>query len=296
MGVARKTQSTYNSGWERFAEFCSEFGFSTNLPVQVETLCSFIAYLSLKIYAHTTMSAYLSGIGFRHKVQGLEDPTNCFLVRLMLKGVRRGRSSQPDLRLPLTLKHLEKILGILQYICSSRYEILLFKAVFTLMFFGFLRIGEVAAASKTSIQESVLRRSDVVFQVRKKVKVLVINFRISKNNQFGDQQEVVISSHQNKNCCPLVALADYLNDATQSEVLFSHFDSYPLTKYQLRYMLKRAVQFCNFSDHHLFQSHSFRIGAATTAKMMGLSDEDIQIMGRWRSAAFKKYIRVPSLS
>ena len=39
-----------------------------------------------------------------------------------------------------------------------------------------------------------------------------------------------------------------------------------------------------------YKVHSFRIGAATTASMMGVSEEHIQRMGRWRSQAFKKYI------
>ena len=37
------------------------------------------------------------------------------------------------------------------------------------------------------------------------------------------------------------------------------------------------------------------IGAATTAAMRGLSDEEIQRMGRWKSQAFRKYIRITML-
>jgi hypothetical protein len=42
-----------------------------------------------------------------------------------------------------------------------------------------------------------------------------------------------------------------------------------------------------------YKSHSFRIGAATTAWAKGFSEEQIQQMGRWNSEAFKKYIRIP---
>ncbi len=37
--------------------------------------------------------------------------------------------------------------------------------------------------------------------------------------------------------------------------------------------------------------HSFRIGAATTAAHKGLSQQQIQELGRWSSEAFKSYIR-----
>lgn len=44
-----------------------------------------------------------------------------------------------------------------------------------------------------------------------------------------------------------------------------------------------------------YKGHSFRIGAATSAASMGISEQNIQVMGRWRSGAFKKYIRFPLL-
>ena len=40
---------------------------------------------------------------------------------------------------------------------------------------------------------------------------------------------------------------------------------------------------------------SFRIGAATYAAEQGISDTKIRHMGRWKSDAFKKYIRISSM-
>jgi hypothetical protein len=43
------------------------------------------------------------------------------------------------------------------------------------------------------------------------------------------------------------------------------------------------------------ESHSFRIGAATTAHMMGIPDNINKAMGCWHSDSFLRYIRVPLL-
>jgi len=40
-----------------------------------------------------------------------------------------------------------------------------------------------------------------------------------------------------------------------------------------------------------FSGHSFRSGAATTAATRGLPDSQIKQLGRWKSAAYLRYIK-----
>ena len=40
-----------------------------------------------------------------------------------------------------------------------------------------------------------------------------------------------------------------------------------------------------------YLGHSFRNGAATTVVEKGISDATIQILSRWKSDAYKRYIR-----
>ena len=42
----------------------------------------------------------------------------------------------------------------------------------------------------------------------------------------------------------------------------------------------------------LVGSHSFRIGGASRLCALGVPDATIQILGRWSSSAFKKYLRL----
>jgi len=41
-----------------------------------------------------------------------------------------------------------------------------------------------------------------------------------------------------------------------------------------------------------YSGHSFRRGAATSARAADLRAEDIQLLGRWKSEAYKRYIQV----
>ena len=135
-------------------------------------------------------------------------------------------------------------------------------AAFTLAFHGFLRIGEVAANSKSDIQPSVLRRSDVELGSMGGPGVIIINFCISKNNQFGSPQTVVVASQLNSILYPVLALQSYLQQAGDATTLFAHFDKSPITRFQFNEILKKTVNFSNIPGKQLFKSHSFRIGAA----------------------------------
>ena len=42
-----------------------------------------------------------------------------------------------------------------------------------------------------------------------------------------------------------------------------------------------------------YNTHSFRIGAATSAKEPGISDSQVQMLGSWKSKAFQQYIHTP---
>jgi len=42
--------------------------------------------------------------------------------------------------------------------------------------------------------------------------------------------------------------------------------------------------------HGTWTGHSFRIGAASCAAELGMAENEIQTLGRWRSDAYKAYI------
>ena len=79
---------------------------------------------------------------------------------------------------------------------------------------------------------------------------------------------------------------------SQPGPLFLHATGSPLTRSSLVQMMRRALQQAGI-DPSLYNGHSFRIGAATTAASSGIEDALIQTLGCWQSTAYLCYIKVP---
>lgn len=74
--------------------------------------------------------------------------------------------------------------------------------------------------------------------------------------------------------------------------LFCWQDGSPLTQPAFTDNLRTLLQLAGVDPSH-YSGHSFRIGAATTAAANGLSDATIQLLGRWQSDSFVRYVRPP---
>ena len=66
----------------------------------------------------------------------------------------------------------------------------------------------------------------------------------------------------------------------------------PLTRVLLTSWIRKIALSSGLEGN--YSSHSFRIGAATTAARNGIPDHAIQALGRWASSAYQLYIRTPS--
>ena len=130
---ASNTHSTYLKAWESFQNFRLTYKFSFNEAPTIEHLVNYIAYLSLNGYAAATLFTYIAGLSFRFRSHGLQDVTQSFIVKRMLEGSRRGRITR-DVRCPITMPTLKRLLFALPHVCISAYEVLLFRAAFLIAF------------------------------------------------------------------------------------------------------------------------------------------------------------------
>jgi hypothetical protein len=96
--------------------------------------------------------------------------------------------------------------------------------------------------------------------------------------------------------CPVHALWDYCQvRGSQPGSLFCFLDGKSVSRQFFTQHIKLLLHWAGCNSKN-YKGHSFRIGTASTAISMDISDDRIQIMGRWHSDAFNKYVRIPLLN
>ena len=135
---------TYQRAWRLVYKIFTKIFHSVSKPFPIApyTLALFIAFMYDKKYAPSTVSSYVSALGYSHKFLGLADPTKAFFIIQILKGYGKI-GSRLDSRLPITLPVLNRILESSAQLTITHYQSLQFRAMCSIAFFAFLRIGEI---------------------------------------------------------------------------------------------------------------------------------------------------------
>lgn len=284
-GIARNTALTYRTALNSFNSFRTLYKLPNAWPIPLRDVTHFIAYCFEKTMSAKTISTYISGLAFVHKLNSWYDITQCFIVKKLLEGCHRSRPSF-DKRAPITCNMLKEICSLLPSVCFNQYENSLFTAMFCLAFFGLFRVGELAT---NRCKSNVLNLADVTFENANKT--LHITMHHYKSKQRGRPVILKIPCEDDELTCPVCTLMNYLKlRVSRAGALFIHMNGSPVTRYQFAAVLKKCIDRSKFNSSH-FRTHSFRIGRATHLSSLGIPGSAIMKLGRWRSSAHTLYIR-----
>ena len=223
-----------------------------------------------------------------HKLADMADPTQHFVIKKLLAGAQK-LAAKPDTRLPITPTVLHEIVDATPFIVSSNYVCYMLQSMFLLSFHAFLRIGEITIHSKAR-HAYVIQVSDVTIS-NSSLTLVMCHF---KHNTSGRPVTLSISRTHDK-YCPVLALSRFLTvRGTVQGPLYAFANATPVSRNFFCNHLTKTLKYAGL-DPDKYKGHSFRIGAATAAADSGLSETQIQTMGRWKSSAFKRYVRIPVL-
>ena len=160
-------------------------------------------------------------------------------------------------------------------------------------FFGFLRAGEFTVPSVGSYDQEVhLNFTNLAVDSHSQLSMVCVRIKQSKTDPFRQGVHVFLGSMEGA-VCPVRAIIGYTgNRNPHPGPLFICKEGTPLTHGYLVASVQQALSQTGLNVSQ-YNGHSFRIGAATTAAQNGLEDSMIKTLGRWRSDAYKLYIKIP---
>ena len=189
--------------------------------------------------------------------------------------------------------------GILLYKVPEFFMRVMVKAALSLAYYGCLRVADY---TRHLCLEGVETMEDS--------KAMKVTVRETKTSKKKPVTLVVKGIPKNRALCPVVAMEEFLRlrdrFVTQEHLrqpyspLFVHYqDEAPLTRVWITGHVRRTARELGMGEEEArrLMSHSVRIGAAT---VVGLQPEvtpaTIQGLGRWKSKAYKTYVRKPGVA
>ena len=252
------------------------------------TLQRYAASMSHRV-SYRTLKVYLAGIQYWYTIAGYQSSIASMpQLFYLFRGIRRsqGHTFIRPRRLPITSMQLRVIHYCLQYLRYSHLERTMFHAASTLAFFGLLRSSESTSSHHTTFNpQNTLLVSDITFNQDRSIMFVLI--RASKTDPFRSGCVVRVAAIDDS-LCPVRAMSGYLSaHPTHSGPLFVLSASQFLLRQDMVLLLRRCL-----SHVSNINTHSFRIGGASTAALAGISDSHIQILGRWSSDAYRRYLHI----
>ena len=169
----------------------------------------------------------------------------------------------------------------------------LLRAAFSLAFATFLHSGELTYKAEDTCNPDFplwnIMRASIQFDPAGQFMLLLLP--ASKTDPFRLGVNITIAHSPNDTNCAVRLMAIYLQSTSPANPrcsLFMRPGGSPFTRGYLVQEVQRIALAQGIPGN--FTGHSFRRGAATWASHQGLGADQIQKLGRWKSAADQLYI------
>lgn len=282
------TVTQYQRVWANFQNFVTKtLGSQTTLPYSGKTVGLYVSHLHSIGLLPNTIRTHLSAISFFHKIHEFKDPTQSFLVTKLMVSIQK-QVPTVDKRLPISKNLLLQLIAVLSNIVSKNFDVCLYSSMFSLAYFACLRIGELTV-SQSRKNILCLHQITKVFRNNElcAIRVYFEQFKHSKS-----ATPVLEIPKQSDASCPVLLLQRYISVRPKNlnDPLFLDQLGSPVSRQKFLAILHKCITHLSL-DSKKYNTHSFRIGRCTDLVMLGFSEEQIRNIGRWKSDAYKRYIR-----
>ena len=257
----------------------------------------FVTYLAKERLSYTTIKVYLAAIRnldttarMHHTYQEQLTP----YLEQVLQGIKKQQLTHAPTRerLLITVDIMADIWAVLSH-SPKDYHCIMMWAACCLGFFGFLRCGEFTVPNQSEFDGNIhLSVTDIAVDSKTSPSVIQVSIKQSKTDPFRKGVQLFLG-RTDHHICPVKGILPYLAlRGTKPGPLFITQDNKFLTRQLFSAALSKVLKATGL-DSCKYNTHSFRIGAATSGKQAGISDVHIKMLGRWQSSTYQQYIRTP---
>ena len=233
---------------------------------------------------YSTIKTYLAGIQFYAIYRGFQ-PSVASMHQLyyVLRGIRRRQAlaGSPIPKQAISIVHLHILFNHTTTHSNNRDATMLQTAM-SFVFYGMLRISEYTSSHTSRFVAATTLLVQDVFLLDN---ILHISVKASKTDPFRSSTVIRLSAF-NGRTCPVTLFSQFSRSRVHhSGPFFAFVNGSYLTRGRLSSMIQACFPGANIN------THSFRIGGASAASSAGIADSSIQVLGRWRSDAYLRYLR-----
>jgi len=211
-----------------------------------------------------------------------------YLLNLALRGLSRLNPWTVKRAEPMTLEILLRIFVILDF---SNSENIVYWCLFLFAFFLCARKSNLVPTSSSDIDSGKFLSTESI-QFYKNY--ILVHFNRSKTIQFGEREIITpLLRLEDKRLCPVAAYERLLVLKLKHyrHVFFTLPNDSVITYYLFQKKLRKCITEIGL-DADKFSTHSFRRGFTTLAHRMDIPHSHIQILGDWKSDAYKAYLEL----
>ena len=279
--VSDSTASSYNKTILEYQDFVRDLQDDLkSFPANPGQVILYATDLFQKKYAPATIASRLSALTYWHKIHSHPDPCSHFLVQKLLTGTKKSKP-QIDDRQPITPPMLQSMFNVMPQLGFPFFQVTLYRAMLVLSFSAFLRPGEITKSDNNLLFSDVALFKDQ----------FDITFSRFKHH-VGNPVTISLTPSQSPPC-PIAAMSAYLQLRGKHQgPLFCTPSGQPIPYREYAALFNRLQTRLGLTGK--LTPHCARIGAATFAATQGVSEENLRAMGRWKSTAYRSYVRIQS--
>ena len=284
------TKENYYTIWKLFNKFILKLDI---IPGKWEDrVFLFLANLVNEGKKSSTVHSYFSAIKAVLFYNGYELSYDLMQLKAITKACRLI-NDKLQTKLPIRLSLMEQILfEIGREYDQQPYLKCLYQTIIAIAYFGLFRIGEVTKG------DHVVKARNV-FLGQNKNKVLFVLYTSKTHSVDVRPQKVKIAEARQSDVahhfCPFDLINRYFKlrgDYTNvNEQFFIYRDGSAVEPATIREVLSKAIKGLGL-DSRLYSFHGLRAGRATDLFHWGFTLEQIKIIGRWKSNAIYRYLKM----